>query len=263
LLVAHRGGAGLAPENTLTAFQQALERWGADMLELDVRATADGAVVVIHDATVDRTTDGSGAVRALRLEAVRELDAGHRFVGPDGAESFRGRGVRIPLLQEVLESFPRARLNVEIKAREAARPTLEVVRRLGATDRVLIAAEFESNRRDARGYEGPWGASRSQMGPFWLLHRTPFSPWVTPRADAFQVPVRWKGLPVVTRRFVEEAHRRNVPVHVWTVDDPDEMRWLLDLGVDGIQSDRPDVLARVLSEETGRPPAPAHAEEVP
>ena len=256
LLVAHRGGAALAPENTLAAFERALDAWGADMLELDVRATADGAVVVLHDATVDRTTDGSGAVRSMSLEALRELDAGYRFRDADGHPAFRGHGVGIPLLEEVLKAFPRARLNVEIKAAEAARGTLELVRRHGATERVLLAAEHERNRRGARGYRGPWGASRRQLGPFWILHRTPLSGLVTPRADAFQVPPTWKGLPVLTRRFVEEAHRRNIPVHVWTVDDPAEMRRMLALGVDGIQSDRPDVLARVLTEDTGRPPPP-------
>lgn len=257
LLVAHRGGAALAPENTLEAFSSALEDWGADMLELDVRATADGRVVVLHDATVDRTTDGTGAVRSMPLARVRELDAGYRFVDPLGERPFRGRGVQVPLLDDVLEAFPGARLNVEIKAREAALPTVELVRRHAATHRVLLAAEHERNRRGVR-YEGPLGASRRQLGPFWLLHRTPVSALITPRVDVFQVPIRWRGLPVVTRPFVREAHRRNIPVHVWTVDDPDEMRALLDLGVDGIQSDRPDVLARVLTEETGRPAAPAH-----
>lgn len=256
LLVAHRGGSGLAPENTLEAFQDALSRWRADMLELDVRLTADGEVVVIHDATVDRTTDGTGRVADLTLARLRELDAGARFRDPRGEPSFRGKGVRIPRFEDVLLSFPDTRLNVEAKEARVAGPLVEIVRRHGAQDRVLVAAERESFRRSARGYPGPWGASRTHVFWFWALHRLPAGGGYVPDADILQVPETVRGLRVVTPRFVEAAHRRNLPVQVWTVDDPDDMRRLLSWGVDGIQTDRPDVLARVLHEETGRPLPP-------
>jgi len=114
-LVAHRGGSGLAPENTLEAFRSAVDDWGADILEMDVRLSADGHVVVIHDETVDRTTNGSGAVGALTLEELRALDAGWRFTDPSGATSFRGRGARLPTFDEVLDAFPAVRINVEAK----------------------------------------------------------------------------------------------------------------------------------------------------
>ncbi|MBT8404402.1 MAG: glycerophosphodiester phosphodiesterase [Gemmatimonadetes bacterium] len=261
VFAAHRGGARLAPENTLEAFGDAVDRWGADMLELDVRLTADGAVVVIHDETVDRTTDGSGPVAALDLEALRDLDAGARFVDPEGRGSFAGRGVRVPTFAEVLESFPRTRLNVEAKCAEVAGPLVEAIRRHGAEHRVLVAAEFERNRRGARGYRGARGASRSQLRPFWVLHRVP---WVgsmyTPDCDALQVPLAYRGRPVVTPRLIAEAHRRNIPVHVWVIDEPEEMRRLLALGVDAIQTDRPDRLALVLHEERGRPLPPGWSE---
>lgn len=256
ILCAHRGGARLAPENTLEAFRHAVERWGADMLEMDVHRSRDGRIVVIHDPTVDRTTDGSGRVSGMDWTEIRELDAGHAFRDLDGEPSHRGRGVRVPSLDEVLEAFPRTRLNVEVKAADAAAGTAELVRCHGATGRVLLAAEHERNRAGARGYPGPWGASRRQLLSFWILHRTPLSFLYTPDADALQVPERWKGRPVVDRRFVREAHARNLPVHVWTVDDPDAMRRLLKLGVDAIQSDRPDLLARVLVERGARPPPP-------
>jgi glycerophosphoryl diester phosphodiesterase len=257
VFAAHRGGARLAPENTLAAFRDAVDRWGADMLELDVRLTADGVVVVIHDETVDRTTDGTGLVADFELEALREFDAGARFVDPDGARSFAGRGVCVPTFAEVLEAFPRTRLNVEAKCAEAAGPLVDLIRRHGATHRVLVAAEFERNRRAARGYAGAWGASRSQLRPFWILHRVPvLGALYTPACDALQVPVSYRGRPVVTPRFIEEAHRRNIPVHVWVVDEPDEMRRLIAMGVDAIQTDRPDRLARVLHEERGRPLPP-------
>lgn len=241
----------------MAAFTSAVERWDADILELDVRRTTDDRVVVIHDATVDRTCDGSGAVRALPWSEVRSFDAGYRFRDLAGEPAFRGRGVRIPLLDEVLEAFPATRMNVEAKTPGVAPLLVETIRRHGARDRVLMAAELESARPSRHGYRGPHGASRRQIRLFYLLHARPFGALYTPRADALQVPDAWKGLQVVTPRFVEEAHRRNIPVHVWTIDDPADMRRLLSWGVDGIQSDRLDRLAQVLVEETGRPPPPA------
>lgn len=261
MLVAHRGGARLAPENTLLAFRQARDRWRADMLELDVRLTRDGHVVVIHDSTVDRTTDGTGLVADLDLRQIRELDAGYRFQDLSGAHSFRGRGVRVPTLDEVLESLADVWINVECKEPPAAGPLAEVVRRHGAEDRVLIAAEQEQSRRGAAGYRGPWGTSKPQGILFFLLHRLPGGSPYTPHADIMQVPEWWKGLRIVTPRFVREAQRLNIPVQVWTVDDEEVMHRLLDWGVDGIQTDRPDVLARVLTERVGRPPPPGLAVE--
>ena len=256
ILVAHRGGAKLAPENTMAAFRQAVEVWGADMLELDVRLTRDGEVAVIHDGTVDRTTDGQGPVAEMAWSELRDLDAGYRFLDLHGAASFRGRGVRVPLFSELLEAFPGIRLNVECKSAEVAGPLVEVIRSRGAEHRVLLAAGTESNRKDARGYPGPWGASRAQIRPFYLLHRWPWGVFYTPEADAFQIPESWDGRRILTPVFLREAHRRNIPVHVWTVDDPDQMRRLLAMGVDAIQTDRPDLLARILHEEFGRPLPP-------
>jgi glycerophosphoryl diester phosphodiesterase len=249
--VAHRGGAKLAPENTMAAFERAIDWWRADMLEMDVRLSADGEVVVIHDAAVDRTTDGSGSVRDLPWAALRELDAGHRFVALDGSPAFRGRGVRIPRFEEVLEAFPRTRLNVESKSPETARPLVELIERHGAAHRVLVAAEHERTRVGARGFGGPWGASTGHVARLRLL---PIA--YTPGADVVQVCEWWHGIRVVTPSFLAHAHRRNIPVQVWTVDDPAEMRRLLALGVDGIQSDRPDLLAQVLTEVAGRPAPP-------
>ena len=148
------------------------------------------------------------------------------------------------------------RLNVEAKEAAVAGPLVEIIRRHGAQERVLVAAEHEANRRSVRSYRGPWGASRSQVARFWLLHRLPGGAGYLPRADILQVPERWKGIPIVTPAFVRAAHARNLPVQVWTVDEPERMRRLLELGVDGIQTDRPDLLARVLHQETGRPLPP-------
>jgi glycerophosphoryl diester phosphodiesterase len=253
--MAHRGGAGLAPENTLEAFRQAVDVWRADVLEMDVRATADGHIVVIHDDTVDRTTDGTGAVSSFTLEELRKLDAGHRFTDPAGRHSFRGQGVRIPLFEDVITSLPDTRLNVETKEKRATRGLLDIIRRHGAQHRVLFAASHEPDRAEARGYEGPWGASAQQIRRFYILHRVPFGGLYTPPVDALQVPDVWEGRRVVTPRFVREAHARNIAVHVWTIDEVDDMRRLYEWGVDGVQTDRPDRLARLLTDEYGRPPA--------
>jgi glycerophosphoryl diester phosphodiesterase len=260
LLVAHRGGSRLAPENTMAAFTAAVGVWDADMLEMDVRLSRDGEVVVIHDALVDRTTDGSGPVSSFTLAELQRLDAGFRFVDLQGEASFRGKGVRVPLFEEVLTALPGARLNVESKEPEAAAPLVEIVLRHGAQDRVLVAAAGEDRRRSARGYPGPWGASRHHILLFWALHRLPGGGPYTPGADVLQVPEVWRGMRILTRSLVRAAHRRNLPVQVWTVDDPDDMRRFLSWGVDGIQSDRPDLLARILVEEHGRPPPPGLVE---
>ena len=260
MLVAHRGGSKVAPENTMAAFRRAVDWWGADMLELDVRLTRDGHVVVIHDETLDRTTDGEGPVAASTLDEIHALDAGYRFEDPDGGRSFRGTGVVVPTFAEVLTAFPGTRINVEAKEAQAAGPLVEVIRRHHAQHRVLVAAEFERSRKDARGYAGPWGATRHQVLLFWALHRLPGGGPYVPRADILQVPELWKGMRIVSQAFVRAAHRRNIPVQVWTVDDPESMKRLLSWGVDGIQSDRPDVLAQVLTEVTGRPPPPGPPE---
>ena len=256
LLVAHRGGARLAPENTLVAFRSAVEEWGADMLELDVRLSKDGEVMVIHDETVDRTTDGTGRVADFTRDELQSLDAGYRFMDEAGEPSFRGTGVTIPTLGELMDACPTVWLNIEAKEAAVAGPLVELVRRRGDTHRVLVAAEHEANRVAARGYEGPWGASRRHCILFWLAHHLPGGGPYTPPVDALQIPERWKGVRVLTPRLVQEAHRRNIPVHVWTVDDPDDMHRLLDWGVDAIQSDRPDILSDVLVERAGRPLPP-------
>jgi glycerophosphoryl diester phosphodiesterase len=257
LLMAHRGGAALAPENTLTAFRRALEWWHADLLEIDVQPTRDGEVVVTHDPTVDRTTDGTGRVADLTRAELQQLDAGYHF-SPDGGRSFpfRGQGVRIPTLEETLREFPWARVNVEIKDARAQERVWELVHGMGATRRVLIAAGKRSNRSRFGAYPGATSASEQEVMAYWLHLRTRTTGLWRPPVDAFQVPELFGPLRVVSPRFVREAHARNVAVHVWTVDEEADMRRLLGWAVDGIVTDRPDVLARVLHELYGRPLPP-------
>ena len=237
----------------MAAFESAVNRWGVDMLETDAHLTSDGEVVLIHDDTVDRTCDGSGPVASMTRRQLQALDAGFYFRDLDGNTAFRDRAVRIPTLDEVLEAFPDTRVNVEAKSAEVARPLLEVIRRHNATHRVLVAAEVEAWRHDARGYSGPWGASRRDIARFWCANHTRCVSRLAPEFDVLQVPESWNGLRVVTPRFVKQAHRLNVAVHVWVVDDENDMRRLLDWGVDGIQTDRPDILFEVLTDARERP----------
>lgn len=257
LLLAHRGGAALAPENTLVAFRQAIEWWGADILEIDVQPTRDGEVVVLHDATVDRTTDGRGNAADLSFEEISALDAGYRFTPGDAKTyPYRGQGISIPTLKQVLEAFPEHRINVEIKDGRAARRAAEVITEAGATGRVLLAAGRRRDRLAAGRYAGGTSAAAEELRAFYLLHRLGLSDWYRPSVDAFQLPHRHRGREVPTARFVRDAHRLNLAVHVWTVDEESDMERLLANGVDGIVTDRPDRLARVLHRYAGRPAPP-------
>lgn len=257
LLIAHRGGSALAPENTLSAFRRAIHWWRADLLEIDVQPTRDGDCVVFHDSTVDRTTDGHGRVADFTVAQLQGLDAGYRF-SPDGGQTFpfSGRGVRISTLREVLQALPDVRVNVEIKDGRAQPAVLRTVREMGAEHRVLIAAGDSRNRSLFRGYPGPTSAGAQDLYAFYALHLSRTTRFYRPPVDAFQMPERNGGRQVLTPRLVAEAHAHNVAIHVWTVDEEDDMRRLLDWGVDGIISDRPDRLARVLHERVGRPLPP-------
>lgn len=251
LVLAHRGGADLAPENTMAAFQNAVDL-GVDILELDVHTTADGTVVVIHDESVDRTTDGTGAVHDFTLADLRQLDAGYEF-SPDNGQTFpfRGQGIGIPTLEEVFAAFPDMRINVEIKQSdppiEAA--VLEVIERAGAQQRVLVGSEYDDVMARFRSLapDIATSAATNEVRNFYLAQLLRVSAIYRPLADAFQVPEYSGSTHVVTPSFVDAAHHHGVKVHVWTVNDAETMQRLLDIGVDGIITDRPDVALEVVS----------------
>lgn len=247
--IAHRGGAGEAPENTLEAFDRAVGL-GYRYLETDVHVTRDGHVVAFHDARLDRVTDRSGAIADLPLAEVRSADAGHAFT-PDGGRTFpfRGRGVRVPLLEELLERWPAVRVNVDPKSDACAGPLADVLDRLRAWDRVCVGSFSDARLRWIR--RRGRGRACTSMGPRAVaLARMAAALGTMPRlgADCVQVPPRHRRVRIVTARFVRAAHRRGLPVHVWTIDDAGTMRALLDLGVDGIMTDRLRLLRDVLAE---------------
>jgi glycerophosphoryl diester phosphodiesterase len=245
IAIGHRGACGERPENTLVSFARALEV-GARILETDVQLTRDGEVVVLHDDDVTRTTDGAGRARELTLAELQRLDAGFRF-SPDGGRSYpaRGRGVRIPTLAEAFAAFPGARFNVELKANEpllAAR-TVALVREWKREALTLLAAAEDDTMATLRaelastGARPAMGASTGDVLGFIRAALSGGAP--PPEPMALQIPTTFAGEPLVTPQLVAFAHRHDVQVHVWTVNDPVEMRQLLALGVDGLVSDYP------------------------
>ena len=252
---AHRGGVAVAPENTLVAFKRAIDA-GFHHLETDVHLTRDGELVTLHDPTLERTTDGVGLVRGLTLAEVRRLDAGHRFTSDGATFPFRGMGVRIPTLEEVLALDPEVRVNIEIKERDPAalRAVWGFIQHHRVYDRVLVASEHapvvKAFRELSRGRVAT-SAGSGEILRFWLATRLRLGPRRRPAFDALQVPARHGPLTVVDPAFVANAHRHGLQVHVWTINDEAEMRRLLALGVDAVMSDYPERLAAVL-EDTPR-----------
>jgi glycerophosphoryl diester phosphodiesterase len=256
-LIAHRGGSGLAPENTLEAFRQAVDLWRADLIELDVRATADDHCVVFHDASIERVTDGTGDVAAFTLDALREFDAGYRF-SRDGGVSFpyRGRGVRVPTIDEVLDALPATPLIIELKTPAVQAALRQAIRRHAAESRIIPAAEHEAWLTQFRDYAGLRSGASEQLRRLYIAHRAHLARWWRPAFETCQVPEIWGRRRIVSPRFVRDLHRLGILVAVWTVDELDDMRRLLAWGVDGVITDRPDRLATVLGERTGRPAPP-------
>jgi glycerophosphoryl diester phosphodiesterase len=252
LLIGHRGAAGLVPENTMASFRDAVDRWAVDMIELDVRASADGHCVVIHDDTVDRTTDGTGAVADKTLAELKELDAGYRFTDDDGRHPFRGQGLQIPTIDEVLEGLPDTPLTAEVKIGTAQAPLFDALRRFEAAERVVVAGMDHRDRDMFGDYTGARSGSTADVRLFYLLHRLFAGRLWRRSCEVFQVPERRGLMRLVTRRFVRDAARHGLPVHVWTVNDPAAMERLLDWGVDALITDRPDLAARVLADRVGR-----------
>jgi glycerophosphoryl diester phosphodiesterase len=263
LFFAHRGGSGLAPENTMAAFQRGIDL-GADALELDIQTTRDGEIVVIHDPKVDRTTDATGAVAGYTLDELRRLDAGYRFT-PDGGRGFplRGRGLTIPTLREVFERFPAVRINIDLKESEPERERRlwALIQEYGAEDRTLVASGDLHppivRFRALSGGRVATSASAVEIRAFVLAAAVGAAARLRPGYDALQVPIAFRGIPVTRRGTVAAAHRHGLDVHVWTVDRRGAMERLLALGVDGIMTDRPDVLAEVFRGRGWLAPAPA------
>jgi glycerophosphoryl diester phosphodiesterase len=248
---AHRGGAKVVPENTIEGFREGFAM-GGGVVECDVHASADGVVVVIHDDVVDRITDGTGPVVEKTLAELQSLDAGYRFTTDGHDFPWRGKGLKIPTLEALYAAFPEAPFNIEIKGERAGveESVWQQISAADAAERTLVVSDnLGTIRRFRRASQGKvaTAASTVELVIFWLLHLLRIDKLYDPPFQALQPPEKYKGvLRVVTPRFVREAHSRGLRVDVWTIDDEPAMRRLLGFGVDGIMTDRPDVLARVL-----------------
>jgi glycerophosphoryl diester phosphodiesterase len=231
---AHRGGALENPENTMKAFEHAVSL-GYRYVETDVQATSDGVAVVFHDDTLDRVTDRLGRIADLPWAEVGLA----RVAGTEP----------IPRLDELLAAWPDLRVNVEPKRDPAVDPVVDAIRRAGAVDRVCVASFDDGRVARARRLLGPRLCTTAGVGETLRLKAASYGVPVGDVPSAcLQVTPRYKGLPVLDPRLIATAHRLSIPVHVWTIDGPGQMQQLLELGVDGIMTDRPTALKRVLED---------------
>lgn len=250
LVIAHRGGRSLGPEGTVYTFQKAVDL-GVDVIEIDIRSTKDSQLVIMHDSTVDRITDGKGPVNSFSLKELKRLDAGFRW-SPDNGRTYpmRGKGLTIPTLAEAFAALPKIRMNIEIKESkpEVIAPLCDLIRDYQKTDHVMIASFDVSQLRRFRSQcpQVATSVGAREAVVFYGLQWAFIDHIYSPPAQALQVPERYGNMRVITPRFLKAAHSRNMRVHVWTVNDTDQMRYLIKLGVDGIMTDYPEKLLQLL-----------------
>lgn len=250
LVIGHRGAPTLAPENTIESFRIAMDR-GADALELDVHLSADGVPVVIHDPRLDRTTGHPGQVAALTVDEIQAVDAGATFT-PDGGCTYpwRGRGVRVPTLTEVLHALPGVPLLIELKTPAAQEAVRRVILEHDAVERTVPAAASRAALTAFRDPPFRCGGSAREIGR--LFWGTAFRlPNPRPRYATLSVPHRYYGLLVPTARFLAAARRAGTPVHVWTVDNPLQARHLWARGATGMVTNVPGRLVKARGELRG------------
>tara|TARA_B100000029_G_scaffold516827_3_gene635522 strand:- start:25923 stop:26831 length:909 start_codon:yes stop_codon:yes gene_type:complete len=253
LVIAHRGGAGLWPENTLLAFRNSI-KIGADALEFDVHATADGKFVVFHDSTVERTTNGSGRIDEMTWEELCRLDAGYYWTQDNGETyPYRGKGLTVPSLDEVLAEFSEIQMIIELK------PTTETIRSefsrmisQNTTSTEIVIASFNSDNVKYIRTHNPQFATTSTVGEvflFWILHILGIEFLYSPGGDAMMVPPSVSSLPLATPKFVSRVQAHQIAIYIWTINSEEDLRRYSEVGFDGIITDYPDRLLRIL----GRP----------
>jgi len=252
LVIAHRGGMDLAPEGTVLAFNAAWEA-GSDVLEVDIQRSTDGVLYIFHDATLDRTTNGTGPIEDLSWDELKDLDAGYWW-DPNGDETYplRGTGVRIPTLAEIFEAVPGAVWNLDIKSRapEAPEEVVAEITRFGLEEAVCVGSfddgvgkAFRDGLPDACTYYSEGLARWSLLGDILPTDTAP-----GPRFEILSVPVSSSGITVVTPGFLKRTHRRGQSAWIWTVNEESEMRRLLDMGVDGLITDEVDLALQVMED---------------
>ena len=253
LVIAHQGGDGVWPGDTLFAFEKAVEI-GSDVLEMDAHITRDGQIVLMHDETVDDTTDGTGLIEHMTLDELGKLDAAYDW-SPDGGKTFpyRGQGIQAPTLEQVFQKFPQMRYVIEIKltANPIDKPLCELIRKYNLQAKALVASFHDEVMKNFRATcpEVATSASRTEVRNYVLLGKAFLWGFIVPDYQTIQPPhdpEESLGIPIMTERFVRESHAKNIRVEPWTVNDPELMRQYIEWGVDGIITDRPDLMVKVL-----------------
>lgn len=250
MVIAHQGGDGLWPGETMFAYEQAAEM-GVDVLEGDVHISADGVLILMHDETLDRTTNGTGEIEDYTLAELKELDGAYDW-SPDEGQTYpyRGQGIEIATVEELFSAFPDTPILLEIKLTRASitQPLCDLIGEHGLEDNVMIGSFHDERLAEFRAMcpEIATSMARDETQTFFIFNTLFLAPAFSPPAHAFQVPEYSGDLHVVTPRFVRAAHNRNMEVHVWTVNETADMQRMLDLGVDGLITDYPDRALDVL-----------------
>ena len=253
LVMAHQGGEGEWPSNTLIAFRNAA-RAGADVLDTDMHMTKDGVLVLIHDSTVDRTTNGKGEVGKLTLSQIKKFDAAYNFTKEDGRTfPYRGQGVTIPTVEEMFGEFPHTRMGIEIKDHDAitAQRFCVLIRKYKMQDNVLVSS-FGQQAMDAFRAECPevsTSATTDEVRHFLTLNLFGFTNSFSPHYSSFQIPETVGRRQIITSHLLISARERNLPVLPWTVNEESDMRHLIAMGVYAINTDYPSRMIRILREK--------------
>ena len=250
LVIAHQGGDEVWPGDTLFAYQNAAAL-GVDVLEMDIHISLDGVLVLMHDEKVDRTTDGTGEIESMTLAELKQLDAGYDW-SPDEGQTFpfRGQGITVTTLEEVFQAFPEKHMTIEIKKSNASmvRPFCELIRKYEMQDKVLVASFYDDKIKEFRAEcpEVATSSAKQETTVFVLLSKAFLSGFYSPKFLSLQVPEESGGITVMTEAFVRAAHARGLAVEVWTINDKETMQKLISWGVDGIMTDRPDILMELV-----------------
>lgn len=250
--IAHRGGAGLFPENTLYAFTHVL-KFLPDALEMDIRSSKDEHLVVHHDETVERTTNGRGHINKMTLSEIKNLDAGYNFTLDGETFPMRGKGLTIPTLEEIFQVIKDVPMNIDIKQ---SYPPIEkklyaLINRYDMADLVLVATHDELIRKKFASFNKAsiaTSASFCQVLPFYFAIQLGLGFLYNPNTSVFQIPLKTGKIQVINKHFIEEAHKKDILVHAWTINKKDSMKQLIKMGVNGIITDYPDRLQEVLLE---------------
>ncbi|MDN7241361.1 glycerophosphodiester phosphodiesterase [Planococcus sp. N028] len=256
IVLAHRGGSAIAPEHSMAAFSKSAEL-GVQGFEIDIRLTNDEEILVFHDEYIDRTTDGAGRVADMSLPKLRTFDLGYHYVDINGEHSFRGRGEKVVLLKELFEAFPDMYINIDIKdSPETYEGSLipsklwRLIEAQGVEDRVVVTSFYDEQIDRFNLYAQnrvAIGAGENEVKKAFAAFNSQLGHLYKPRADVFQLPVRQSVFRLDSPRFISFLGNLNVPVHYWTINEPEQMQALIAAGAKGIVTDRPDLAVTAIS----------------